>query len=192
MRLGDNKIIPIDIRVIAATNKNLEQLVQSGQFRIDLYSRLYVLQLNLPPLRERREDIPILAENFISQFGGSEGANIIQQLSQKDYQLLQAQPWQGNIRELRNFCERLAVLFQPGDNVSELILRLLGRAAPIHPVNFDPVSVSTGELLDMNNSEKVLRTIRDCGGNKTRAAAKLGISRVTLWRLLKRIEEGDV
>ena len=101
---------PINIRVIAATNKNLESLVRAGKFRSDLYYRLYVLQLNLPPLRERQEDIPLLTQSFLRNFQAREGDGCPLELSDGDCRLLQSCPWRGNIRELQNFCERLAVL----------------------------------------------------------------------------------
>ena len=188
MRLGDSRIIPINIRVIAATNKNLEDLVRAGKFRQDLYYRLYVLQLNIPPLRERKEDIPPLVDSFIQEFRQREGFHTEIQLTTADYALLQAQPWYGNVRELRNFCERFAVLFQPGTSASELLLHLLDTAEP-------GIQMQTAKPKDIQGSTEdyhhVLSVLESCRGNKTKAAAQLGISRVTLWRLLKQHEEAS-
>lgn len=188
MRLGDSKIIPIDIRVIAATNKNLEELVQAGKFRRDLYYRLYVLQLNLPPLRERKEDLPLLVQDFIRQFQQKESAHTPIELSEQDYQLLQAQPWWGNIRELRNFCERLAVLYQPETNVSSLILHLLNTSSPIPPI-LEPEAAAASA--PVSEYDTIMEALKACNGNKTKAAERLGISRVTLWRAIKRFEEAS-
>lgn len=182
MRLGDSKIIPIDIRVIAATNKNLEELVRAGKFRQDLYYRLYVLQLNIPPLRERKEDIPPLVDSFIQKFRQREGAQAEIHLTSSDYALLQAQPWYGNVRELRNFCERFAVLYQPGAAPSELLVHLLGG-------RYGSQAENSGQTAaPICDRERVLSALEACRGNKTRAAAQLGISRVTLWRMLKQME----
>lgn len=190
MRLGDNKIIPINIRVIAATNKNLEELVQAGTFRRDLYYRLYVLQLNLPTLYERQEDIPLLVQGFIQQFCEKEMASAMPRLSSEDYQILQEQPWYGNIRELRNFCERLTVLYQPETNVSELIIRLLKNRRPI--VNMLPIPQQTPPKLKSEITySRAISVIKECNGNKTLAAEKLGISRVTLWRLIKQHDSSN-
>ena len=190
MRLGDNRIIPIDIRVIAATNKNLEELVREGRFRSDLYYRLYVLQLNLPPLRERKEDIPLLVDGFIRQFQLQRGNTVPIVLSGQDYRALQERPWYGNIRELRNFCERLTVLYQPGTPVSSLVDHLL-------ETSFSPVLKKTGSAPEVRQEAErtavsyhdVLSALEKCRGNKTKAAEMLGISRVTLWRTMKRNQE---
>ena len=119
-RLGSNKIIQTDVRLIAATNRDLKKMVADREFRSDLYYRLYVLQLNLPPLRERQEDIPLLTQSFLRNFQAREGDGCPLELSDGDCRLLQSCPWRGNIRELQNFCERLAVLYRPGVSVSGL------------------------------------------------------------------------
>lgn len=189
MRLGDNKILPIDIRVVAATNKNLEELVQAGKFRRDLYYRLYVLQLNLPPLRERKEDIPLLVQSFLRQFRETEGTAV--ELGEADYRLIQARPWYGNIRELRNFCERLAVLYQPGSSVSELVAHLLSSVSSI-PCTPPAEQAPSGKPVSAaEDHAALLALLEECRGNKTLAADRLGISRVTLWRMLKRYEEAQ-
>lgn len=184
MRLGDSKIIPIDIRVIAATNRNLEAMVQAGTFRRDLYYRLYVLQLNLPPLRERREDLPLLMQEFLRRFQEKSESCPIPSLGEADYALVQARPWYGNIRELQNFCERLSVLYQPGTSVHKLILHLLETSSIVEAAPPPPAFPSPGE-----DAEHIRRLLLECRGNKTLAAQKLGVSRVTFWRMLKRLEE---
>ena len=193
MRLGDSRIIPIDIRVIAATNKNLAELVNAGKFRRDLYYRLYVLQLNLPPLRERKEDIPPLVESFLEKFQAKAESPVQITLSPSDYARLQALPWYGNIRELRNFCERLAVLYQPGTSVSHLIAHLLDTASDSPSLRTGPGTgqppASSRRSSTMLDPQTIYQTLEACRGNKTLAAQHLGISRVTLWRILKQSEE---
>lgn len=192
MRLGDSQVTPINIRVIAATNKDLESLVRAGKFRSDLYYRLYVLQLNLPPLRERQEDIPLLAQSFLRNFQAREGDSRPLELSDGDCRLLQSRPWRGNIRELQNFCERLAVLYRPGVSVSGLIAHLLeGAASPETPPPCSPpVPKAAHTRIDLSY-EVLLAVLQECSGNRTQAAAKLGISRGTLWRLLKKYQGGE-
>ena len=189
MRLGGNRVIPINIRVIAATNKNLEDLVHAGKFRSDLYYRLYVLQLNLPALRDRREDIPLLVQGFVRQFQAREGLTTPLELSEHDYRLLQDRPWRGNIRELQNFCERLVVLYQPGSSVSALLAHLLGTSCSPDPEPqlLSPIPGPSRARID-RPSETLPSGLMECRGNRTKAAAKLGISRGTLWRMLKKYQ----
>ena len=192
MRLGDSQVTPINIRVIAATNKNLESLVRAGKFRSDLYYRLYVLQLNLPPLRERQEDIPLLTQSFLRNFQAREGDGCPLELSDGDCRLLQSCPWRGNIRELQNFCERLAVLYRPGVSVSGLIAHLLESAAsPETPPPCPPPMPKAAHTRIDLSYEELLAVLQECGGNRTQTAAKLGISRGTLWRLLKKYQVGQ-
>ena len=192
MRLGDSQVTPINIRVIAATNKNLESLVRAGKFRSDLYYRLYVLQLNLPPLRERQEDIPLLTQSFLRNFQAREGDGCPLELSDGDCRLLQSCPWRGNIRELQNFCERLAVLYRPGVSVSGLIAHLLESAAsPETPPPCPPLMPKAAHTRIDLSYEELLAVLQECGGNRTQTAAKLGISRGTLWRLLKKYQVGQ-
>lgn len=189
MRLGGNRVIPINIRVIAATNKNLEDLVHAGKFRSDLYYRLYVLQLNLPALRDRREDIPLLVQGFVRQFQAREGLTTPLELSEHDYRLLQDRPWRGNIRELQNFCERLVVLYQPGSSVSALLAHLLGTSCSPDPEPqlLSPIPGPSRARIDLPY-ETLQSVLMECRGNRTKAAAKLGISRGTLWRMLKKYQ----
>ena len=192
MRLGDSQVTPINIRVIAATNKNLESLVRAGKFRSDLYYRLYVLQLNLPPLRERQEDIPLLTQSFLRNFQAREGDGCPLELSDGDCRLLQSCPWRGNIRELQNFCERLAVLYRLGVSVSGLIAHLLESAAsPETPPPCPPPMPKAAHTRIDLSYEELLAVLQECGGNRTQTAAKLGISRGTLWRLLKKYQVGQ-
>ena len=191
-RLGSNKIIQTDVRLIAATNRDLKKMVADREFRSDLYYRLYVLQLNLPPLRERQEDIPLLTQSFLRNFQAREGDGCPLELSDGDCRLLQSCPWRGNIRELQNFCERLAVLYRPGVSVSGLIAHLLESAAsPETPPPCPPPMPKAAHTRIDLSYEELLAVLQECGGNRTQTAAKLGISRGTLWRLLKKYQVGQ-
>lgn len=191
-RVGGTEPIDINVRVIAATNKNLEDLVHAGKFRSDLYYRLYVLQLNLPALRERREDIPLLVQGFIRQFQAREGLTTPLELSEADFRLLQDRPWRGNIRELRNFCERLVVLYQPGTSVSDLLAHLLDTSCSPDPEPQVAIPLPGSSHARIDLPYETLRAVlQECRGNRTQAAAKLGISRGTLWRMLKKYQSQD-
>lgn len=171
-RLGSSKIIPVDIRIIAATNKNLQTLVSSGRFRQDLYYRLCVLTLHLPPLRERPEDIPLLIRHFLDLFGCGKP---VEQEAQK---LLMQHIWPGNVRELQNFCERLSVLSSGSTIKTDLVRQLLA---------YDGASSSPAPPATVSNMDRqiILEALQEANGNKSQAAQALGISRVTLWRRLK-------
>lgn len=176
-RLGSDKITPINVRIIAATNKNLQSLVSKGMFREDLYYRLCVLSLQLPPLRKRVEDIPLLVQSFLSQF---QPQNIEQplEISQEALSLLKTYTWPGNIRELKNFCERLAVLTPSHKIEASLVQELFFNDIPQNSL---PPSSNT---LDVTT---ILNALESTGGNKTKAAELLGINRSTLWRYLKQL-----
>ena len=162
MRIGHDKVIPIDVRIIAASNRNLYEQVRKGEFREDLYYRLNVLDLTLPPLRERGGDIALLAQAFLDEF----------------------QIGQGNIRELRNFCERLSVLCGGIDLIDA---RALKRFLPGGALPAQSEEGMREELLP--GREKICAALKAANGNKTAAAQMLGISRVTLWRQLKKMEQ---
>lgn len=175
-RLGGSKVTPINVRVIAATNRDLKRLVQDGSFREDLYYRLCVLTLRLPPLRERKEDIALLVRYFVEQFSGGKPLPITPEAMDQIAQC----SWMGNIRELRNFCERLVVLCSGCIDQSLVTaqLREEPEAAPSHA--HQPVP-------DGEEAAVILEALREAGGNKTAAAQALGISRVTLWRKLRQL-----
>lgn len=175
-RLGSSKVTPIDVRVIAATNKDLKELVRTGAFREDLYYRLCVLTLYLPPLRERREDIALLSRFFVGQFFSGKSFSI----SEKALQALSRQPWTGNVRELRNFCERLSVLAPNGVIDETLTANLLEQGG----VAAERTQSPPAEKLE---TDVLLEALDSCGGNRTLAAQALGVSRVTLWRRMREL-----
>ncbi len=173
-RLGDTKAIPVDVRVIATTNRPLRDLAQEGKFRLDLYYRLNVIPVAIPPLRERVEDIPMLAEHFAQKYAAEPPvrASI---LSQEFIGRLKDYEWPGNIRELENFIRRAIALSRGGAIDMESFEGLESRAA----------LPGTGALeagLTLREAERKLltRTLEATGGNRTRAAAMLGISLRTI------------
>ncbi|MCZ6651388.1 MAG: sigma-54 dependent transcriptional regulator [Acidobacteria bacterium] len=208
MRVGGVDTIKVDVRIVAATNANLEQLVAKGEFRADLYYRLKVITLNIPPLRERKEDIPVLIGHFLERLSREyerPGLN----LSRAAVAALEARDWPGNIRELRNMLESVIVLSSGPDlNLSDLPPEYGGTpdalapavAAATTPAAPEEVSADTASPtyeagLPMAELEKrhILRTLEEQDNNRTRAARVLGIGRRTLQRKLEEYkEEGEM
>ncbi len=187
MRLGDNRVIPVNARIIAATNRDLTKLMQDGQFREDLYYRVDVLQLHLPSLRERREDIALLMQHFLQLFF-TRHRRTSKPLSDDAKRLLEQYPWPGNIRELRNMAERLVVLTSGSQIESRDVERILaklpekGRQQAHMPDNGETV---LGEGNDPNQTA-IMKVLAAENYHYGKAAARLGISRVTLWRRLQK------
>ncbi|HEX8800339.1 MAG TPA: sigma-54 dependent transcriptional regulator [Terriglobales bacterium] len=175
VRVGGNQTIKVDFRIIAAANKDLEQLIEEGKFRPDLYYRLNVFHIELPPLRERREDIPPLVDHFVRKFS-REMNKKISRVSPAAMNLLQQYPWPGNIRELENAVERAMVVAQEPD-LREQDFTLKSRNGAI---------IGGPRCLDDVEKEHILRVVDECSGNQTRAAEVLGIDRVTLHHKLKK------
>ncbi|MDU4962544.1 MAG: sigma 54-interacting transcriptional regulator [Sporomusaceae bacterium] len=178
VRLGSYKVMPVDVRIIAATNKEPELLVRQNAFRLDLFYRLNVLRLDIPPLRERQADIALYAELFLQQFGDSLGKRL--RLSREALFYLQQYPWPGNIRELRNLMERLAVICKT-ETVSAALISELAK-----PGFTAEKPLPSAKAIRMK--EEILNALTTAGGNYTLAAAALNINRSTLWRRMKRLE----
>ncbi|MBN1849787.1 MAG: sigma 54-interacting transcriptional regulator [Deltaproteobacteria bacterium] len=172
--LGSEKIIPIDIRVIAATNKDLTEEVKNGNFRRDLYFRLSILNLKIPPLIARNGDFPMLAEHFIKIYNKKLGKNLT--LNKKAILLLENYAWPGNIRELENVIERLCVISET--KIREQDVRGIIDELIMHEGNSDS---SIGKITQAH----VLKTLASCNGNRSLTARQLGISRSSLWRRLR-------
>jgi two-component system, NtrC family, response regulator HydG len=173
-RVGGNQVIKVDFRCVAATNKNLEAMIEEGTFRPDLFYRLNVFHIELPPLRERREDIPILVEHFVRKFSLAMNKQITR-VAPAAMQQLQQQPWMGNVRELENAVERAMVVAQPPElREPDFIFK--------QPNGFG----AAGKSLDDVERAHILRVLEECGGNQSRAADVLDIDRVTLHHKLKR------
>jgi len=172
-RVGGNQIIKVDFRCVAATNKNLESMIEEGTFRPDLFYRLNVFRIELPPLRERREDIPALVDHFVRKFSLAMNKPI-SRVSPGAMNQLQQQPWLGNVRELENAVERAMVVAQATElREQDFILKPQG------------VGPSDRTLEEMERVH-ILRVLEECGGNQSRAAEVLGIDRVTLHHKLKK------
>ncbi len=183
-RVGSNKTLTADIRLVAATNKSLGELVHEGSFREDLYFRLRVVEIHLPPLRERRGDIPLLAQNFLRAVA-KENEKAVKEVSPDVMDLLIQYSWPGNVRELRTAIEHAVVLCR-GERVvvRDLPPELRGMPGGITS-DAAQAPAAPGELT-VKEAEKQLmaRALKECGGNRTLAAKKLGMSRRTLHRKL--------
>jgi DNA-binding NtrC family response regulator len=195
-RVGGSKPLDLDVRLVAATTRHLEQMVREGKFREDLFFRLNVVRLQMPPLRERTEDIPLLLQHFIRQFSAENGVPVLV-VEPGALRTLQSYPWPGNIRELRNFCEN-AVVLRRGGSLTEYDLEPKFRqptlAAP-SPVGTPPAVAATpvASLSVEENEKRLLReALLKARGNRTKAAALLGVSRRTLHRKLAQWPEMDV
>src|SRR5262245_19536735 len=171
LRLGGTRPVRVDVRVIAATNRNLQDAVADGEFRADLYYRLNVFDIRIPPLRERRDDILLLAAAFLRELGGATA-----ELTPAAAEALRSHDWPGNVRELRNVLER-ALIVCDGPVVDAGHLRLQGRTGAPPP--------STTNL-DTLEKHAIERAMQDTDGNKVKAARQLGISRMQLYTRLRK------
>jgi DNA-binding NtrC family response regulator len=180
--VGATEAIPVDVRIVAATNRDLEEEIRRGGFRSDLYYRLNVITLHLPPLRERAEDVPLLAAHFLERFATQHGRETLR-LTPAALEAMQEYDWPGNVRELENALERAAVL-SAGEDIEPAALpaRITQRAPePLVTANLPPNP--TMEIIERAYINWVLQSE---GGNKTRAAEVLGIDPSTLYRKLMR------
>jgi transcriptional regulator with PAS, ATPase and Fis domain len=181
-RVGATKPVAVDVRVIAATNLNLTEEVKAKRFRDDLYYRLNVIELKLPPLRERREDIPLLVEAFLNKCGEARGKSV-KGVSESALAMLIDYDWPGNVRELENVIER-AVTLSRGDKILPDDL-----PAPIQGSRGDRriLDDAAEKTLPLHEVEKeyIRKILEKTGGNKYRAAQLLGIDRKTLYRKLE-------
>jgi len=214
-RLGDDKFIPIDVRVIAASNQNLGRLVQEGHFRSDLYYRINVLNLEIPPLRERKEDIPLLAANILKRYNRSSSQHLA--FTTEALELLQLYDWPGNVRQLENVLERLIVIAEDnvitGANVEAALAGELqvdeidyrqmtvtssingsdttNRHATFNDKQLEEISPQKNQydegLLSKIEKETIIKVLEQVNGRRQEAARILGISSTTLWRRLKKL-----
>jgi len=182
-RVGGNKTVSVDIRVIAATNKDLKQAVKSGAFREDLYFRLNVITLTLPPLRERVEDIPALAKFFLNRHA-KEAKRPGMMFSQESMDALARYTWPGNIRELDNVIAR-AVILSTTDTIEPIMLSLdgPGRSSAADPLSY--LDLPYHESMDEHSRHIIDQALRDSDGNQTKAAERLRLQRTYLARLIK-------
>jgi transcriptional regulator with PAS, ATPase and Fis domain len=178
MRLGGDRIIPIDIRVIAATNQDLLCLIHERQFRSDLYYRLDILRLHIPPLRERREDIRMLAKAFLDKHSALNPK--VNCIAESAYNLLECHLWSGNVRELASIIER-TVLLAPGQCIEADDFR-----ATLSATTRLADSIELGDTLQTQEMASIQRILQEEKYNYSRAAVRLGINRTTLWRKLRK------
>jgi len=180
-RVGGTESIKVDVRVIAATNHQLEPLVKEGKFRDDLYDRLNVVTVTLPPLRGRREDIPLLATHFFQKFS-EENHKDISHISPEAMEILTQYSWPGNVRELENAIERAVILStHPIILPEDLPRKILGELKKTDII-FAEKSLPLKEV----EKRYVLKVLQETGGNKKKAAEILGITRATLYQILEK------
>ncbi|MFH1060238.1 MAG: sigma-54 dependent transcriptional regulator [Pseudomonadota bacterium] len=180
-RVGGTKPLAVDVRIVAATNRDLKALVEAGRFRADLYYRLNVVTLPVPPLREHKDDVPLLVHHFLQKFVERHGKEI-KGVSPEMMAALKAYNYPGNVRELENVIER-AVTLSSGE-----MLGLADLPEDVTAAADEPPSLTEGGLLTLEGREReyILWVLERTGGNKSQAAEILGIDRVSLWRKLKR------
>lgn len=183
-RVGGSETIKVDVRIVAATNRNLMKAVKEGTFREDLYYRLNVIQVHVPPLRDRKADIPLLAQEFLTHFSGS----TTKRCDDSAMKIMQMYDWPGNIRELRNIMERLSIIV-PGDVIKEtdlpMEIRQMGQTDSGESMAIE------GKMDDIERNA-IITTLKKTGGVKSEAAKQLGIGLKTLYRKLEKYEEEGV
>jgi len=180
--VGDERDIPVDVRIIAATNRDLQSAIEAGEFRQDLYYRLNVFPIELPPLRQRREDIPLLVEHFLKRLAPDRRVRV----TPKAFELLTRYHWAGNVRELENVVERAVILSEGGDIYPEHLPDSLNSSTRPSNGALDIEIPEEGISLEALEKDLIQKALRKAGGNQTRAAELLGISRHTLiYRLEK-------
>ncbi|VTR91264.1 atpase aaa : Acetoacetate metabolism regulatory protein AtoC OS=uncultured planctomycete GN=HGMM_F33C03C29 PE=4 SV=1: Sigma54_activat: HTH_8 [Gemmata massiliana] len=211
-RVGESRTIRVDVRVVAATNTSLEQAVEDGEFREDLYYRLNVIPIALPPLRERRDDIPLLAQFFLKRYGDLHKCPV-PELTPIALDALKAHDWPGNVRELENTLERLTVFADGGPLTPELlrfgrprpvIRASRGSGAPTDVPSLIHALVRAGMhaprpahiklhkfLVDGVERELIEEVLRECGDNQVKAADRLGINRNTLHKKREEYRKAD-
>jgi DNA-binding NtrC family response regulator len=188
-RVGGNQQIQADVRLVAATNRNLEKMVADGKFREDLFYRLNVVQVTLPPLRERKEDIPLLVNTFLNSFT-KENGKPVRELTSDAMQSILNYNWPGNVRELRTAIEHGVVMANgPKISLRDLPTPLRRTASEQGSLASARFLVQQGQHLNLHETEHrlMIRALDECKGNVTEAAKKLGISRRTLHRKLKHL-----
>jgi len=193
-RLGSPREVEIDVRVVASTNHKLEELIQKAGFREDLFFRLNVFRIALPPLRERMEDLPSLCEAMVRDLSAKHDCRVTD-LDRKALELLQGHNWPGNVRELRNVLERAVILAGEGTILpSHLPASFWPEAAeaPAQPsANLNEVTLPVGTTIGRAERELIELTLRHTNNNRTRAAAILGITPKTLFNKLKEYVAGE-
>ena len=184
-RIGSNTYIPVDVRILAASNRDLAELLKRGQFREDLYYRLGVVEIHLPTLSERREDIPLLVRHFLDQFNGKNSLSVA--IDAGAVEQLEKREWPGNVRELENAVNRLAVFAPTGRITREHVEAEQNRAVPAPDPEGEMASSPPPDRLLEIERQHILRVLKQTRGNKSEAARRLGIERKTLYKKAERL-----
>lgn len=181
-RVGGQKTVEVDVRLIAATNRDLKRLISDGKFRDDLFYRLSVVTVNLPPLRDRRDDVPLLVKAFLDEFN-RENSKSVREISPEAMNVFLAYDWPGNVRELRNAVEQMVVLARAERLTLRDVPAAVRGAADLTKIS----AVRPGITMTVEEAEKqlIIQALKEMDGNRTHAAQKIGISRRTLHRKLK-------
>jgi DNA-binding NtrC family response regulator len=182
-RLGSTTCVPIDVRIVAATNRDPKELIQKGQFREDLYYRLGVVTIQLPSLEERRDDIPLLVRHFLSRFNQRNQGRVV--IAEQAVRQLVALPWSGNVRELENTVERLAI-FCTSNAITPEDMEALTAPETVAAVAGSAQQLPPATLVEMER-QHILRALREAEGNKSLAARRLGIERKSLYKKARRL-----
>lgn len=190
MRLGSDRVIPVDVRIIAATNYDLSMAVREGKFRNDLYHRLEVLNLDLPPLRARKDDVELLANNFVKQIAFEERKDV-PSLTGAAMEKLKKYDWPGNIRELQNIIQKYVLLIEGNQTPEDLIIKLINekikKSYNVSNNDESTITLKIGKLEDME--KEIIDYLLSTGISIKEVSKMLGTSRTTLWRKVKAVDE---
>ncbi len=190
VRMGSNEPIKVNVRLISATNRDLVDAIAAGTFRPDLYHRLKVVSVRLPPLRARREDIPLLLDHFLKEFAAAHG-KAVRSIAPAARKVLMAHDWPGNVRELRNTVESMIVMDADGVlDVDDLTEDLQAASGTVASATHAGASHLVGRSMDEIEKFYILETLKMTGGNREEAARLLGIGARTLYRKLKGYDDG--
>jgi len=192
MRLGGVDTTRVDVRIVAATNVDLQQMVKEGRFREDLYYRLHVITVELPPLRDRRQDVPLLAQHFLEQYG-QENDKADLELLPETLRLLEDCQWPGNVRELENVIERAVVLTKGPRIGPDLVPESVHRSQAFRLPNFDLPSegIPLRKVIEEIESMLITRSLEAANGVQKRAAELLQVKPTTLNEMIKRYGLGS-
>src|SRR5581483_775431 len=182
-RVGSNKYVPVDVRIVAASNRDVPELIRQGQFREDLYYRLAVVQIAIPSLEERREDIPLLVRHFLQQFNAKNEREV--SIEPEAVRRLQEMNWPGHVRELENTVNRLAI-FAPTQQISRADVETEARRAQENRHPETAAAAAPDRLVELER-EHIVRILKLTHGNKSEAARRLGIERKTLYKKALRL-----
>src|SRR6185437_3166749 len=183
-RVGSHKYTPVNVRIVAASNRDLTKMMAAGQFREDLYYRLSVVEIKLPSLDERRDDIPLLVQHFLKRSNLKNKRNV--KITDDAVRVLSAASWPGNVRELENLVERLAIFCTSGE-IGVKDVESERRVAHSNDAAADPVDSKAGNTLEDMERQHIVRVLQENAGNKSRAARALGIERKTLYQKARRL-----